>query len=154
LFRINLGDRVKCVVTGYTGIVMERAEDFNGVVRYLVLPFTGPSFQFEGGAYFSPHILHIVDHAVVPPGAPDAVLNAEIGDYVVDELTGVSGYCQSRSTLIDGVVTYTVGHFENGYEWIEEAINHRQLKVRDGYERQNWPHAPAWNPGDGVKAAA
>ena len=36
--KIELGSKVKCIVTGFEGIITERAEYLNGCVQYKVTP--------------------------------------------------------------------------------------------------------------------
>jgi len=36
--KIKLGDKVKCIHTGFTGIVVARTEFINGCIQYNVLP--------------------------------------------------------------------------------------------------------------------
>lgn len=36
--KINLGDKVKCKITGFTGIAVAKVEYINGCTQYAVLP--------------------------------------------------------------------------------------------------------------------
>ena len=38
MFKFNLGDEVKCIITGFKGVIVSRTEYFNGCIAYGVKP--------------------------------------------------------------------------------------------------------------------
>ena len=77
MFTIELGARVKDVVTGFTGVVMGRAEHTTGCNTYGVFPVILKDGMPQDHVWFDEHRLKIVGQPVVlhrtekqKPGGP------------------------------------------------------------------------------------
>lgn len=60
---ITLGDRVRCRVTGYTGIATARVEFIDGLVQILVQP-RSESPDYPKGEYISEPLVELVDEGI------------------------------------------------------------------------------------------
>ncbi len=63
---IVLGNKVKDIVTGFTGIAISKAEYLNGCVRYCVQPLVDKEGKYLKGEYIDEGQLVIVDNGTLP----------------------------------------------------------------------------------------
>lgn len=61
---IQLGNRVRCIVTGFIGIATSRVEYLNGCVQYCVKPPVDKDGKNQEGLYFDEAQLEYVDGGV------------------------------------------------------------------------------------------
>lgn len=59
-----LGKKVKCMVTGFTGIATARVEFINGCVQICVKPKAGKDGKMPDGEYIDIHQIEIVGNGV------------------------------------------------------------------------------------------
>lgn len=70
LFKYNLGDRLKCRITGFDGIVNARIEYFNGCLQYGVKGPVDKDGKIPDAHFIDEAQLELVEAgAVVPPAA-------------------------------------------------------------------------------------
>lgn len=91
--KFTLGQRVRCIVTGFEGIAITRVVWLNGCEQYLVKP---PAVQKDGeplkmpdGNYIDDNQLELVDQGILDPPTvhelqeildePDALSEASVG---------------------------------------------------------------------------
>lgn len=60
---IELGNKVKDIVTGFEGIVVARVEYLNGCIQYCVKP-KAKDGKMEDGQYIDEKVLEVVDKGV------------------------------------------------------------------------------------------
>ena len=63
---IVLGNKVKDVVTGFTGVAISKVEYLNGCIRYCVMPMVGKDGKMPDGEYVDEGQLVIVDTEILP----------------------------------------------------------------------------------------
>lgn len=65
---MNLGDKVRDIITGFTGIVIARSEFFNGCVRVAVQPQDlGEKGMLQSSESFDVQQLELVEASAVKP---------------------------------------------------------------------------------------
>jgi hypothetical protein len=62
---LRLGCRVKCKVTGFTGIVTARCDYINGCIQYCVLPPVDKDGKRMDGVYIDEGQLEYVDDGIL-----------------------------------------------------------------------------------------
>lgn len=68
LFKFNCGDKVKCRLTGFTGIITARTEWFNGCLRYTVQPRGKKQSEYPDAKCFDePELVLVTAGAVDNP---------------------------------------------------------------------------------------
>lgn len=71
--KFTLGQRARCIVTGFEGIVTVRVDHLNGCVQYLVKPRCiakdGESQKMPDGNYIDDVQLELVDEGILDPPA-------------------------------------------------------------------------------------
>ncbi len=89
--KFTLGQRVRCMVTNYEGILINRIEHLNGCVQYCVKPQVDPEKPHErpDGHYIDDEQLELVDQGILDPPTvhelqeildePDALSEASVG---------------------------------------------------------------------------
>jgi len=64
---IQLGQKVRCIVTGFTGIATARVEYLNGCVQFAVTPQKmSKDSKYPEGTYIDAGQLEIVDEGILP----------------------------------------------------------------------------------------
>ncbi len=64
MFRIENGNKVKCIITGFKGIVTARVEYFNGCIQYNVQPGVDKDGTHSKGRYIDEAQLEIIKGGV------------------------------------------------------------------------------------------
>lgn len=70
-FKFNNGDRVRCFVTGFEGIVTGRADYLNGCVSYCVKPRVGDDKKMPEGAWLDEPQLELIAASAVERATGD-----------------------------------------------------------------------------------
>jgi len=63
--KIELGDKVKCIYTGFTGIVVSRIEFINGCIQYELAVHVGKDNKPVDGTYIDSQSLKIISRGNV-----------------------------------------------------------------------------------------
>ena len=102
---IKIGQKVRDVMTGFTGIVIYRTEEMSGNIRYAV------QRQMAEGETAYPEAILLDHHTldVVDDGIRDRVTKAKaptipLGSQVSDKATGMEGVLVERSIHINGCI--------------------------------------------------
>ena len=66
MYKYNLGDKLVCKVTGFSGIVTARVEFLNGCVQYCLQPSVNSKGEIPDFCYLDEHQLARVQSEVVP----------------------------------------------------------------------------------------
>lgn len=104
-----LGCTVRDLITGFTGIVIQRRDMLNGNVQYAVQPKNKDGENnLPDAHFFDFHMIEEVDKGVsdkvMEPTHPGFVL----GIKVRDKATGLEGTLINRGTFLNGCVFYDV----------------------------------------------
>lgn len=71
---IKLGNKVRCVITGYEGIATAKVEYINGCVQYCVKPKVGPDGKMDNSEYIDIQQLEVIEGGIEvgsnPTGGP------------------------------------------------------------------------------------
>ena len=65
MFKVNLGSKVKSVVTGITGIVTNRSECLYGCNRYFIQPKADKTGKFTDGIWVDEGEVKVIEDTVV-----------------------------------------------------------------------------------------
>ncbi len=81
--KFTLGQRVRCTVTGFEGILIARVDHLNGCVQYCVKPPTPADKPTErpDGYYIDEETLEYIDEGILAgqDREPDALSTASVG---------------------------------------------------------------------------
>lgn len=66
MFKFNNGDKVKCQISGFTGVIVCRAQWFNGCVRYTIQPKGNKQSEYLEAKTFDEPELELVKEQQVP----------------------------------------------------------------------------------------
>lgn len=106
---IRLGITAKDAITGFSGIVIQRIDQFNGNTRFALQPKGEDESSYPEAIMIDQHMLDYVDEGVVDRVThPTVVVNFKLGELVKDKATGFTGVATSACTFINGCVGYTV----------------------------------------------
>lgn len=76
LFKFNLGDRLKCRLTGFEGVVNARVEYFNGCLQYGLKPPVDKEGKLPDAHFLDEAQLELVEAGAVAPPRPEAPAGA------------------------------------------------------------------------------
>ena len=68
--KIELGNKVKCKVTGFTGIAVSRYEHMNGCIQYDVKPKVGKDNEDKKGIWIDEQQLIVIPGGLITKGKP------------------------------------------------------------------------------------
>lgn len=106
----RLGQTLRDVVTGFTGIASIRVEMLNGNVQFSLYPQTADSAKYPEGMSVDANLCEVVDdrlvHKVVEPDKDLPFI--PLGKPVRDVLTGFVGTPIRRNIYLSGCVYYSV----------------------------------------------
>lgn len=66
MFKLNNGDKVKCKLSGFAGVIVSRTQWFNGCIRYTVQPKSTKSAEYIEAKAFDEAELELVKSQAVP----------------------------------------------------------------------------------------
>jgi len=140
----KLGNTVRCVMTGYTGIANQKLELLNGTVQLSVQPSMSKdrlmNNVYPDGMNLDVHMLDYVDDGVAARVTPvTANVDIRLGERVQDSVTGFDGIATAKHTFVNGCVYFTViptlskDDKEKGTSPVGSFFEHSRLKkVSDG----------------------
>lgn len=67
MFKFSLGDKVRCIITGFEGVITGRAEYFNGCVTYCVKPPITKDGAMQDGQWIDQPQLKLVKGSAAAP---------------------------------------------------------------------------------------
>lgn len=134
LNNIKLGNRVRDIVTGYTGIATSQLEMLNGNTQFSILPET------KNGEYPDPialdyHTLEVIDKAFEERTTQPTLQSVvKLGDYVECLVTKSKGVATMRCTYMNGCVSFVVtdsfvNKLTGSHNVVEEWFDQVKLKV-------------------------
>lgn len=100
---INLGDIVRCKITGYKGVAIARTEWLNNCPAFTVQPRETKDGKPVEAKAFDELGLEFVEKSDVPVTPADRPKEKiELEDYVEDRITGLRGVVIGRTTWLNG----------------------------------------------------
>ena len=66
MFKFNNGDKVRCMISGFTGVIISRVQWFNGCIRYTVQPRGTKQAELKESKAFDELELKLVKAQEVP----------------------------------------------------------------------------------------
>ena len=111
--KFTLGQRVRCTVTNYEGILINRIEHLNGCVQYCVKPQVDPEKPHErpDGYYIDDEQLELVDQGILDPPTVHELqeILAEGDEPVVMGVDPASGPDEPKRAQAGGGPSYREG---------------------------------------------
>ena len=102
--KIPLGSRVRCVLSGLTGIAAAETLQINGNIRYNVQPESEGGKSMPEAWAIDMQSLEIVDAGISDRVTQPRTHPLKTGDKVVDQITGHEGVVTDLITFINGCV--------------------------------------------------
>lgn len=124
---VRLGQTIRDMATGFTGVATARVELLNGNVQFSVYPKAKPDAEkYPDGVNVDLNLCEVVDDIlvdrVVEP--PEDLPYFELGSMVRDKLNGFQGVAVRRNVFLSGCVYYSVegrSTSAGAKSWAEEA---------------------------------
>lgn len=107
--QIKLGQTVRDVVTGFTGIAIQSLDQLNGNRQIAIQPK-----QKEGETTYpeamniDPHMLEVLDDVFCDRVTPAISTDIKLGDKVRDKASGLVGIALEKATYMNGCVSFGV----------------------------------------------
>lgn len=103
---LELGNQIRCRVTGFLGIATARAEYLNGCTQLCLMPEIGKDKEMPKGQYIDIQQLEFVadglyEFVVTPTNAA-----VDLGEEMFDMVTGFTGIATARYTSMNGTIEY------------------------------------------------
>lgn len=109
---VKLGQTVRDLVTGFTGVATSRLDHLNGNVQYAVMPKQKEGENtFPEAVYLDHHMLEVLDDGVsakVTKAVALPLTLQTLGVEVRDRITGFVGITTQKSTYMNGCVSFDV----------------------------------------------
>lgn len=108
----QLGAKVRCMISGYTGIATQQVELLSGTVQLAVQPPLDPNAgtngQYPEGANIDIQQLEYVEDGLLDRVVPAQATDIALGNEVEDTVTGFKGMTVSKHTFLNGCVYFHV----------------------------------------------
>ena len=102
-----LGNKVKDKISGFGGIVVESVEYLNGCIQYFIRPKAKKDGKFPMGEWIDQHQLKTIKKGAVPLVSL-IYYDIELGEQVVDSVTGYKGIATTVSRSVNGITYFCV----------------------------------------------
>lgn len=131
---VKIGHKVRCVATGYTGVVCSMVYRLSGTIQANVMPQADGSNKLETGWYLDIEQLEVLDEGHILDRVVEAgPWSVELGQKVKDEITSEKGCVTDIVEHLNGCITCTVtlpGLTPEGRER-QIYVDHKRLKPLD-----------------------
>jgi len=106
---IKLGSTVKDLISGFTGIAIQRLEQLNGNVQIAIQPkIAEGATAYPEAMFIDHHTLAVIDEGVSANMIEPEETMIELGQRVRDRATGFEGIATQRAIYINGCTGYSV----------------------------------------------
>ena len=124
---IRLGTHVRDRVSGFTGVVENRASFLHGCDRYCVQPMVGADGKMPDSAMVDEPQLEVLDcEPAAMPAAAEPVQYVQLGAKVTDAIRGLSGVAIGRAVYLNGCARILIQPRHRWWSspkvgWVDEA---------------------------------
>lgn len=130
--KIKIGNKVRCLMTGLTGIASQHVRLLAGTTQWAVQPqMKEGDKEVPGAVNIDEQSLEFIDDGIHDRAHPeDPSVTIQLGNKVRDLITGDEGFATVRTTFVNGCVYFDViGTVKNkdGQNLIH-FLDHKRLK--------------------------
>lgn len=132
---IKLGNKVKDLITGFTGIATSKSENMNGNTQFTITPVAEEGKPYPDSITMDYHTLDVVDEGLAERTTePTFVSDVDLGNEVECIVTGLKGIATHKLTYMNGCSAYLVTKKELNIQtgqaqYSEDWIDQTRLKV-------------------------
>lgn len=119
--KIPLGSRVRCVLSGLTGIAATETLQINGNIRYDVQPKSEDGKSMPEAWVIDVQSLEVVDAGISERATAPRAHTFNTGDKVIDQITGHEGIVTELVTFLNGCVFANVVPRKSGNALLTDA---------------------------------
>ena len=106
---IKLGSTVRDVVSGFTGIAIQRLDQLNGNVQIGIQPKMAEGTNtYPDAMFIDHHMLDVMDEGVVGRTTEAPEVAIKVGQRVKDRVSGLQGIATQKATYMNGCVSFLV----------------------------------------------
>lgn len=126
---IKLGSTVRDVVSGFTGIAIQRLDQLNGNVQIAIQPqMAEGSTAYPEAMFIDHHMIDVIDEGVSDRTTEAPCVSVLVGQQVKDRVSGLIGIATQKATYMNGCVSFQVvaklertdlGQIAPPSEWID-----------------------------------
>ena len=107
--KIKIGLNVRDVITGFTGVAIQRTEELSGNIRFAVQRKQNEGdVAYPDAIMMDHHTLEVLDDGVLDRVTPCDEAKIAIGSKVKDKATGLTGIVIERTFYMNGCIRYGV----------------------------------------------
>lgn len=107
--QIKLGQTVRDVISGFTGIAIQALDQLNGNRRIAIQPKQKEGENdFPEAMFVDPHTLEILDDGFCDRTTPPTATSIALGAKVRDKASGFVGIALEKATYMNGCVSFGV----------------------------------------------
>ena len=105
---IELGEEVKCIVTGMTGTVTQRVEKFNGSIQFAVQGRSEDGRTVTDAMILDHQYLEVTGDGVKHKAVTPVATSIQLGQRVRDKASDFTGMAMEKSIFLNGCVYFWV----------------------------------------------
>lgn len=106
---IKLGQTVRDVVSGFSGIAIQKLEQFNGNVQFAIQPKQKEGeITYPDAFNIDYHMIEVIDDGVSDRVTKAVTTTLNLGEQVRDKVSGLVGIALDKATYMNGCVSFAV----------------------------------------------